>query len=305
MIFLWALGQDWHHQVSDFLHQRDKLWARMGFRAVVRRQSCEEVRLPAPASQGWGKRLDLPPPTYHPLFSRRSWPRSRPTGPGLGSGTPTMAGLKGATQRPRFPSPGVLASRHPTVLSVPCPLTAASAATTPAPCLSYPSAFPTTLSGTALHPKLGPGVGASSLSCPPSCYWSQAPTPSTVSRDRSWRGAGRSWEAGVEPNRMGRRGMAPGVQQAWASVQLCTPLLCELGRLPLSSSLSFLPQSSLSCCCALGADTRRVKNSLSACLLAQCSTDCGPSSLLSSWPQAGRAAHASCPFFPTCNLYPL
>lgn len=41
VIFLWALGQDWHHQVSDFLHQRDKLWARMGFRAVVRRQSCE------------------------------------------------------------------------------------------------------------------------------------------------------------------------------------------------------------------------------------------------------------------------
>lgn len=67
--------------------------------------------------------------------------------------------------------------------------------------------------------------------------------------------------------------MAPGVQQDWASVQLCTPLLCELGRLPLSSSLSFLPQSSLSCCCALGADTRRVKNSPSACLLAQCSTD--------------------------------
>ena len=121
-----------------------------------------------------------------------------------------MAGLKGATQRPRSLSPGVPASRHPTVLSVPCPLTTASAATAPAPYLSYPSAFPTMLSGTALHPKLGPGVGASSLSCPPSCYWSQAPTPST---------------------------------------------------------------SSLSCCCALGADTRRVKNSPSACLLAQCSTD--------------------------------
>ncbi|CAN0338414.1 unnamed protein product [Rangifer tarandus platyrhynchus] len=181
VIFPWALGQDWRHQVSDFLHQRDKLWARMGFRAVVRRQSCEEVSPPPPppASQGGGKRLDLPPPTYHPLFSCRSWPRSRRTGPGLGSGTPTMAGLKGASQRPRSPSPGAPASRHPTVLFVPCPLITGSAAC--APCLSYPSAFPTMLSGSALHPKLGPGVGASSLSCPPSCRWSQAPTPSTVS----------------------------------------------------------------------------------------------------------------------------
>ena len=64
VIFLWALGQDWHHQVSDFLHQRDKLWARMGFRAVVRRQSCEEVRPPRLTSiPGWGK--EAGPPTSH------------------------------------------------------------------------------------------------------------------------------------------------------------------------------------------------------------------------------------------------
>ena len=166
-------------------------------------------------------------------------PQPQPT-PGSGCVFAPVGGLPSPSDL-RWCTHGLLESGHPTVLSVPCPLTAASAATAPAPCLSYPSAFPTMLSGTALHPKLGPGVGASSLSCPPSCYWSQAPTPSTVSRDRSWRGAGRSWEAGVEPNRMGRRGMVPGVQQAWASVQLCTPLLCELGRLPLSSSLSLLP----------------------------------------------------------------
>lgn len=186
VIFLWALGQDWRHQVSDFLHQRDKLWARMGFRAVVRRQSCQEVR-PPPASQGGAKRLAPPPPAHHPLFSCRSWPRSRRTGPGLGSGAPTMAGLKGASQRPRSPSPGAPASHHPTVLFVPCPLIAGSAAC--APCLSYPSAFPTMLSGSALHPKLGPGVGASLLSCPPSCDWSQAPTPSTVSRGQKLEGS--------------------------------------------------------------------------------------------------------------------
>ena len=186
VIFLWALGQDWRHQVSDFLHQRDKLWARMGFRAVVRRQSCQEVS-PPPASQGGAKRLAPPPPAHHPLFSCRSWPRSRRTGPGLGSGAPTMAGLKGASQRPRSPSPGAPASRHPTVLFVPCPLIAGSAAC--APCLSYPSAFPTMLSGSALHPKLGPGVGASLLSCPPSCDWSQAPTPSTVSRGQKLEGS--------------------------------------------------------------------------------------------------------------------
>lgn len=69
VIFLWALGQDWHHQVSDFLHQRDKLWARMGFRAVVRRQSCEEVRRRPPPPHthtsipGSGK--EAGPPTSH------------------------------------------------------------------------------------------------------------------------------------------------------------------------------------------------------------------------------------------------
>lgn len=187
VIFLWALGQDWHHRVSDFLCQRDKLWARMGFRAVVRRQSCEEVRShqhPGVGERGWTSHL---PFTIHSSHAR-SWPRSRPIGPGLGRGIPTTAGLRGATQRPRSPSPGAPASRHPTVPCVACPLATATAATTPAPCLSYPSALPKTLSGTALPPKLvsqwleTPGVGPSSLSCPPSCNWSQAPTPSTVSR---------------------------------------------------------------------------------------------------------------------------
>lgn len=65
-----------------------------------------------------------------------------------------MAGRRGAARRPRFPSPGALASRHPTVPSVACPLSAATTATNPAPCLSYPSARPQTLSGIALLPML-------------------------------------------------------------------------------------------------------------------------------------------------------
>lgn len=45
VIFPWALGQAWQSRVSDFLHQRDQLWAQMDFRAAVSRQSCEEVNL--------------------------------------------------------------------------------------------------------------------------------------------------------------------------------------------------------------------------------------------------------------------
>lgn len=60
VIFLWALGKDWHLRVADFLHQRDKLWARMGFRAMVSREICEEVR-PHHRSGVGGTRLDLPP----------------------------------------------------------------------------------------------------------------------------------------------------------------------------------------------------------------------------------------------------
>ncbi|XP_033062862.1 speedy protein C isoform X1 [Trachypithecus francoisi] len=52
-IFPWALGKDWCLQVGKFLHQRDKLWARMGFRAVVSRQCCEEVMAKEPFHWAW------------------------------------------------------------------------------------------------------------------------------------------------------------------------------------------------------------------------------------------------------------
>uniref|UniRef100_A0A8C0MZY1 Speedy/RINGO cell cycle regulator family member C n=3 Tax=Canis lupus TaxID=9612 RepID=A0A8C0MZY1_CANLF len=53
VIFLWALGKDWRCRVADFLHQRDKLWARMGFRAMVSRQCCEEVMAKEPSHWAW------------------------------------------------------------------------------------------------------------------------------------------------------------------------------------------------------------------------------------------------------------
>ena len=42
-IFPWALGEDWLHKFPAFLLQRDRLWYRMNFRAVVSRKTCEEV----------------------------------------------------------------------------------------------------------------------------------------------------------------------------------------------------------------------------------------------------------------------
>ena len=42
-IFPWALGTDWMTRFPAFLLQRDELWQRMGFRAIVSRRTCEEV----------------------------------------------------------------------------------------------------------------------------------------------------------------------------------------------------------------------------------------------------------------------
>ena len=42
-MFPWALGKSWQDNYIGFLALRDKLWARINYRAVVSSKCCEEV----------------------------------------------------------------------------------------------------------------------------------------------------------------------------------------------------------------------------------------------------------------------
>jgi speedy len=44
-IIPWAYNENWRSKVSTFLMQRDKLWARIGYRAIVSSRCCEEVKM--------------------------------------------------------------------------------------------------------------------------------------------------------------------------------------------------------------------------------------------------------------------
>ncbi|XP_075398951.1 speedy protein C-like [Tenrec ecaudatus] len=95
-IFPWALSEDWRPWVADFLRQRNKLWARMDFRAMVSRQCCEEVMAKVPSHWAWARER-----RPHHGRAQRSCPEagvSLPRGPGL---SPPQCSLCGQPPRCR------------------------------------------------------------------------------------------------------------------------------------------------------------------------------------------------------------
>lgn len=221
-----------------------------------------------PASWGGAKRLDLPPPIYHPFFScqvmtkepthwawtrerrphhgraQRSYPKAQiplPRGPGLSPPHCPLCGVPPQCSHCCHPPHHCCHQSRPLPVSSKCP--------SPNPGQRRP---PFQASVSVAEDQWGGGfliVLPTQLRLEPGTY---------TLRSELGLGAGRQvwgpteWEGGT---------WGPGSSRPGHVTQLCHLLACELGKRPLSLCPS-PPQSSQSRCCALGADTPRVKNSL-------------------------------------------
>ncbi|ESO86814.1 hypothetical protein LOTGIDRAFT_66401, partial [Lottia gigantea] len=54
-IFPWALGRRWKDKYPQFLLRRDRLFKRIGYRAVVSRRCCDEIMALTPRNLYWNR----------------------------------------------------------------------------------------------------------------------------------------------------------------------------------------------------------------------------------------------------------
>ncbi|NXJ97364.1 SPDYA protein, partial [Corythaixoides concolor] len=95
-IFPWALGKGWMKLFPCFLEQRDKLWQKMDYRAIVSRHSCEEVMAVSPKHYIWQRER-----SEHHSGAIRNYKKKvqLPRGPGCAPPRCKLCGKRGRSVR--------------------------------------------------------------------------------------------------------------------------------------------------------------------------------------------------------------